>query len=148
MAYGEDSVTSNFDYLVDSDIFVALFIPDDALANRIDELLTEIHQSCKKLCTTNWVIAETATVLSAKDSHQTALDFLDMIDEGTIPILPVTPDIEHETHHIFREQTTKHTSMVDCSNVATAKHYDIPNILSFDKFYARLGYAIAQVNRA
>lgn len=146
MAYGEDSVTSNFDYLVDSDIFVALFIPDDALANKVNQLLPEIHQSRKKLCTTNWVIAETATVLSAKDTHKTAIHFLDMIGEGTIPILSITPDLEQDTHQIFRDQTTKHTSMVDCSNVAIAKHYDIPNILSFDKFYARLGYAIAQVN--
>lgn len=145
MAYGEDSVTSNFDYLVDSDIFVALFIPDDALANKVNQLLPEIHQSRKKLCTTNWVIAETATVLSAKDSHQTALDFLDMIGEGTIPILTITPDIEHETHHIFREQTTKRTSMVDCSNIATAKHHDIPNLLSFDKFYIKFGYEIQHI---
>lgn len=146
MAYGKDNVTSNFDYLVDSDIFVALFMPDDALAHTVNQLLTDIEQSQQKLCTTNWVIAETATVLSAKDSHQTAINFLDMINEGTIPILSITPDLEQDTHQIFRDQTTKRISMVDCSNVAIAQHYDIPNILSFDKFYARFGYQIALVH--
>lgn len=144
MVCGEDNVTSNFNHLVDSDIFVALFIPGDALANRVNQLLTDIEQSQQKLCTTNWVIAETATVLSAKDTHKTAIHFLDMIGEGTIPILSITPDLEQDTHQIFHDQTTKRTSMVDCSNVAIAKHYDIPNILSFDKFYARFGYPAHQ----
>ncbi len=141
--FGEVNVTNSYDYLVDSDVFVALFILKDAHTTTVNQLLTDIEQSQQKLCTTNWVIAETATVLSAKDSHQTAINFLTMIDEGTIPILTITPEIEHETHQIFREQTIKRISMVDCSNVATAQHYDIPKILSFDKFYARFGYEIA-----
>lgn len=141
--FGEVNVTNSYDYLVDSDVFVALFILKDAHTITVNQLLTTIEQSQQKLCTTNWVIAETATVLSAKDSYKTAINFLTMIEEGNIPILPITPDIEQETHHIFRDQTTKRISMVDCSNVAIAKHYDIPSILSFDKFYTRFGYTLA-----
>lgn len=148
MVSGKVVVQNEFDYLIDSDTFVGMMLPSDALHTRIHAIYQRIKSEKKRLVTTNWVIAETATVLSAKDSHQTALDFLDMIDEGTIPILTITPDIEHETHLLFRDQTTKRTSMVDCSNVATAKHHDIANILSFDKFYARFGYAISHLQIA
>jgi predicted nucleic acid-binding protein len=145
MVFGEVNVTGSYDYLIDSDIFVALFILKDAHAPTVNQLLTDIEKSRQKVCTTNWVVAETATVLSTKDSQQTAISFLTMIDEGDIPILPITPEIEQETHHIFCEQTTKHISMVDCSNVATVNHYNIANLLSFDKFYAKFGYSIKHI---
>ena len=142
---GKDNVTNSFHYLIDSDVFVALYLPDDALAPTADHLLTVIENQRKVLCTTNWVVAETATVLSNKDTQEAALRFLDMIDEGHIPVLPITDSLEKEAHRIFREQTTKRTSMIDCSNVAVATHYGIPDLLAFDQFYTRFGYQVQKV---
>jgi len=120
-------------------------MPDDALALTVDHLMSDIEKQRKSLCTTNWVVAETATVLSRKDSQASAIKFLSMIDKGHIPVLPVTPELEREAHRIFREQTTKKTSMVDCSNVAVATHYDISELLSFDNFYTRFEYQVQKV---
>lgn len=68
-----------------------------------------------------------------------------MIQEGEIPILPITEELERKTHSLFKEQTTKKTSMVDCSNVAVAKHYGISDMLAFDGFYERFGLVIQRV---
>lgn len=141
-ACGKENVSSSFHYLVDSDVFVALFTPNDALATTVDQLMSSIEKQRKSLCTTNWVIAETATVLSRKDSQVSAIAFLSMIDEGNVPILPVTSELEQEAHRIFRDQTIKNTSMIDCSNVAVANHYGISELLSFDRFYTRFGYQV------
>ena len=133
---------NDFDYLIDSDTFVGIILPSDALHTRIHAIYQRIKSEQKSLVTTNWVIAETATVLSNRDSQQTAIEFIRHIQQADITILTITPEIEEATYHLFCDRTTKRTSMVDCSNVATAKHHDIPNILSFDKFYARFGYAL------
>lgn len=143
---GKDSV-SNFDVLVDSDVFVGWLLPDDALNPTVTSLLYKMRDQHKQLVMTNWVMAETATVLSHKDTHQTALNFLTMINEGNIPILPITPEIESEIYRLFREQTTKNINMTDCSNVAIAHHYHIPQLLTFDHFYTRYGYEVQRVEK-
>lgn len=133
---------TQYEYLVDSDAFVALFMPNDAHAPKIATLLAKLEHSQAKLCVSNWVIAETATVLSNKDSQRSAIKLLSMIGDGAIPILTITAEIEKMAHQIFKKQTTKHTSMVDCSNVAVAQFYGIPNILSFDAFYKRHNFTL------
>lgn len=136
---------SSFHYLIDSDTFVGLFLPDDALHTTVVRLFDEIERQFQRLATTNWVVAETATVLSSRDTQATAIKFLTMIEEGEIPVLPITEELEQKTHSIFKEQTTKKTSMVDCSNVAVAKHYSISDMLAFDGFYERFGLAVQRV---
>lgn len=140
---GKAIMQNDFDYLIDSDTFVGMILPSDALHTRVHAIYQSIKSAQKRLVSTNWVIAETATVLSNRDSQQTAIEFIRHIQQADITILTITPEIEEATYQLFCDQTTKHTSMVDCSNVVTAKHHDIPNILSFDKFYTRFGYALA-----
>lgn len=142
---GKESVSNSFDYLLDSDTFVGLFLPDDALHSTIVSLFDQIERQSQRIATTNWVVAETATVLSNRDSQKTAIKFLTMIDEGEIPVLPITEELERKTYDIFKEQTTKKTSVVDCSNVAVAKHYAILDMLGFDGFYERFGLVIQKV---
>jgi predicted nucleic acid-binding protein len=128
-------------------LWVGCYLTDDTLNPTVTNLLYKMRDQHKRLVMTNWVMAETATVLSRKDTHQTALNFLTMIDEGDIPILPITPEIELETYRLFREQTTKNISMTDCSNIAIAQHYHIPQLLTFDHFYTRYGYDVQHVEK-
>lgn len=138
-------MTSSVDFLVDSDVFVGLIFSKDPLSASVRKIFQEIRTKHHRLATTNWVIAETATVLSHRDSQQTATAFLKKIAEGEIPVLRITEEVEQETYSIFRKQTTKNTSMVDCSNIAVAKYFQIPNILSFDKFYSKSGYTVQKI---
>jgi predicted nucleic acid-binding protein len=147
MVRGKDSVSNQFDLLVDSDVFVGWMLPNDALSQKVQTIFYEIKTQQKQWVTTNWVVAETATVLSHRDSQQTAVNFLTMIEEGEIPILTVTPELEQVTYQVFREQSIKNISMIDCSNVALAQHYQIPQLLTFDHFYTRYGYEIQRVNQ-
>ena len=144
MAPGRGKVPHNFKVLIDSDVFVGLFLPNDAHFQRASELFDQFEQQKTKLATTNLVIAETATVLSWKDAQATAKKFLSMIETSNIPILSVTKNLEKEAWRIFNDQTTKKTSFVDCSNVALANHFHISQICAFDGFYGR--FDILQLN--
>ena len=129
--------TNNFEVLIDSDVFVGMFLPDDAHQQRASELFDQFEQQRTKLAVTNLVIAETATVLSWKDTQETAKKFLSMIENSNIPVLSITKSLEKDAWRIFKDQPTKKTSFVDCLNVAVADHFHIPQICGFDKFYER-----------
>lgn len=126
---------SRFDVLVNTDAFVAMFLPRDVLSPLVTRLIEQFEKRQKTLCTTNWIVAETATALSYADSHQTALNFITMIGEGSVPVLPVTTEIEQEAYRIFCDRNSHSPSMVDCSTVAIAQHYSIKNIFAFNEFY-------------
>jgi predicted nucleic acid-binding protein len=134
---GKGSVQHNFQVLIDSDVFVGLFLPDDAHYQRVSQQFEAFEQNKTQIATTNWVIVETATVLSRKDSQETAKAFLTMTETSGIPILSISKDIEKEAWRIFKDQSTKNTSFVDCSNIAVITHFHIPQLFSFDAFYKR-----------
>jgi len=137
MVHGKEHLPNNLEVLIDSNVFVGLFLPDDAHFQRVTELFNQFERQKTKLSVTNWVVAETATVLSWKDTQETAKKFLHMIETSNIPVLTVTKNIEKEAWQIFKDQSTKKTSFVDCSNIAVANHFHIPQICAFDKFYGR-----------
>src|SRR5438105_4785300 len=82
MGPGKGSVSETFQVLIDSDAFVGLLLPNDAHFHGVSEQFDRFEQDQTQLATTNWVVAETATVLSHKDSQETAKRFLEMIETG------------------------------------------------------------------
>ena len=132
---GEISMSSGFDVLIDSDIFVALFMPEDLLAEEAQRLYQQLKAGIPtKFVTTNMVVAETATVLSNRAGHQVAKQFLDRVAE--MDVWFINEDLERETHQLFRQQTkSRGISMVDCANVVVMRRLHIGKIFSFDKFY-------------
>ncbi len=135
---GKARVQSNFEVLIDSDAFVGLFLPDDAHFQSVSKQFDHFEREQTKLATTNWVVAETATVLSRRDTQETAKRFLKMIETSGIPILFISREVEKDALRIFKDQSTKNTSVIDCSNIAVLNHYRISRLFSFDKFYKKL----------
>jgi predicted nucleic acid-binding protein len=125
----------DFDVLIDSDAFVGLFLEHDAHHADAKEQLFQFGQEQKRLVTTSFVVAETATVLSNYDGQAIARRFLSSIRSGTIPIIFVSEALQQAAEQVFIAQENKHTSMVDCCNVAVMQQLSIPAIWSFDTFY-------------
>lgn len=122
--------------LVDSDAFVGKFNPLDAHHSQCKDLFEQLKTGGKRLVTTNLVVLETATVLSYRRGQQAAREFLErFVYAGKIDIIPVNSDLQEKTLDLFLQQTKKGTSVIDCSNVVVMRHYHIPTIFSFDRFY-------------
>jgi predicted nucleic acid-binding protein len=128
-------VKPKFHVLVDSDAFVGWYLPADAHFRLVTALFTQLDEENRSLVTTSWVVAETATVLSHRVGQENARQFLDMVINTPFPVIHITEELQAETIKVFLEQKTKNTSMVDCANVVVMRRFDIPSILSFDKFY-------------
>jgi predicted nucleic acid-binding protein len=142
MERGKGSVT-NVQILIDSDAFVSWFIEADYFHTQASRIFENIMQTQTTLAATNWVIAETATVLSYRVGQAQALKFLRHIEDSKLPLVHISEELEQHTRELFQKQTGRGISMVDCSNVAVMQHLGIQEIFSFDKFYKRLGLKTA-----
>ncbi|MCA0457144.1 MAG: PIN domain-containing protein [Chloroflexi bacterium] len=126
---------TDFDVLIDSDAFVGMFFRKDVHHQVAKEIYERFEKDDARLVTTNFVIAETATVLSRYDGQPLARSFLSFARSGNLPIIFITSTLQEASEKIFTTSENKSTSMVDCSNVAVMKEFHIPAIFSFDKFY-------------
>lgn len=123
-------------YLIDSDFLFGLFVVHDPHHKKVVSFLKN-NNSEDKLVVLNLVVQETATVLSKKDKQVTATLFLTELAKMPVQVLFVGEDDENLSWDIFKKQTKKGTSFIDCANLAIAKKYKFNGILSFDEFYPR-----------
>jgi predicted nucleic acid-binding protein len=126
---------TDFDVLVDSDAFVGLFIEHDAHHQTVQARMQRFATERRKLVTTSFVVAESATVISRVKGQVPARKFLTYVRSGVIPVIFIDEALQQASEWVFLSQENKSISMVDCSNVAVMQKFHIPEILSFDQFY-------------
>ena len=122
--------------LVDTDFLIALIKIDDKNHLKAIDKVQKVKEA--KVFITPFTIPETVTVLSYKVSHIAAKNFLKRA-RNKFPELPLNEEIIASADKIFLSQNKKGTSWIDCLNVALIKYYKLDGILSFDKFYLKLG---------
>jgi len=122
--------------LIDTDFLIALVKEDDKNHLRSIDKLKSLKDAL--IFITPFTIPETVTVLSYKVSQQAAKKFLKETREKFIE-LPLNEEIIGLADKIFLAQNKKGISWIDCLNAAIVKYYKLEGILSYDKFYSRLG---------
>jgi predicted nucleic acid-binding protein len=122
--------------LVDTDFLIALIKIDDKNHLKAIDKVQKIKEA--KVFITPFTIPETVTVLFYKVSHTAGKSFL-KVARNKLPELPLNEEIIASADKIFLSQNKKGTSWIDCLNVALIKYYKLDGILSFDKFYLKLG---------
>jgi predicted nucleic acid-binding protein len=100
---------NEFDYLLDSDVLVGRFFPDDPHNQNARNMFEVLEDKRKSLVTTSLVVVETATVLSHKASQALAIKFLQVVNRGNMPIIHINEGLQ----------------------------FNIPAIVSFDKVYRK-----------
>lgn len=123
--------------LVDSDALFALYFVDDASHLKAKRIL-ETFSRDDDFFATNLVLQESVTVISRKLGQKQALDFLEKFKKTNVREIFTNQKLTAKAWPIFRKQTKKGTSFVDCANVVAFKELKMDKIFSFDKFYASL----------
>lgn len=90
------------------------------------------------LVTTSAVIGETVTVLSHRRGQALARHFLDVIQRSQLPIIYIDEQLHQKALEVFKQQTARGTSYVDCSNVTVMQQFSITTIFSFDRVYSKI----------
>ena len=123
--------------LADADFLVALAKKDDSNHKKALAKLADLENVVVFI--TPFAIPEAATVLSYKASHKVAKDFLIFLRQKDFIELPMEKAVSGDADKIFLARNEKGISWIDCFNAASVKSYQLDGILSFDKFYKKVG---------
>jgi predicted nucleic acid-binding protein len=129
---------------VDSDVFVSILRKDDSSHQKAKKLYLQLEKLNVSFATSNYVFAEVTTVISQKISHHAAIEFISNMrsPDSIYHFIRITPEIEEMAIEIFKKQTSKNISFVDCTNMALVKHDNLDAIFSFDEIYKKNGYKL------
>lgn len=124
---------------VDADAFIASIKTDDPNHEKAKKLFKRLEIEPLVLITSNYVFSECITVLSQRINHPTAIEFINTMRtvDGPFVITRVDEVIEESAIEIFKKQTSKNTSFVDCTNMALIKSDYADAIFSFDGVYVK-----------
>lgn len=121
--------------LFDSDALFAIYVSSDANHKKAISKLIEIEEQSARFYVTSLVLQETATVLSYKVNQKVAKDFLDSYQHIDPITIRLSIENEQNAWNIFKQQTKKGSSFIDCANIAIYQEFELDKIFTFDKFY-------------
>lgn len=127
------SMEKNERIFADTNFFVALFHPADALHQDARRIATACSAASALLVISNFIFLETVTVLSqrrGKDIAIAAGNYL--LYNPFIEMVHVDEALQRETWSIFRNASAKNISFVDASILAILKMETITTLLTFD----------------
>ncbi len=127
----------------DTGWWVAWALPRDERHEIAVEMVRGLGRG-EQVLTTNLVIGESWTFLRRKDSHRTALAFLDRIDvlgaEGRLCVHRVTEEQETAAWEWLRKHDERGYSFVDATSFRVMRDRRLREALAFDQDFAAAGF--------
>ena len=127
----------------DTGWWVAWALPSDGRHAHALGMLEQLGRS-EQILTTNLVAGETWTFLRRKDSHRTALAFLDRLDTLTsaerLVIHRVTDNQEASAWDWLRRHDEREYSFVDATSFRVMRDRRLREALAFDQDFAAAGF--------
>ncbi|OHU99495.1 type II toxin-antitoxin system VapC family toxin [Mycobacterium talmoniae] len=127
----------------DTGWWVAWALPGDAHHDHALAMLSALGRS-EQILTTNLVAGETWTFLRRKDSHRTALAFLDRLDVLTntdrLVVHRVTEDQEAAAWDWLRKHDERVYSFVDATSFRVMRDRRLREAFAFDRDFAAAGF--------
>jgi predicted nucleic acid-binding protein len=127
----------------DTGWWAAWALPDDARHDDALAMLERLGRS-EQILTTNLVAGETWTFLRRKDSHRTALAFLDRLETlgaaARLVVHRVTEDQEAAAWDWLRRHGEREYSYVDATSFRVMTDRRLREALAFDQDFAAAGF--------
>ena len=120
---------------LDTGAFLALADEDDDYHIAAKSTHADLLQSKAQLLTSNFVLAETFTLIRFRVSHQAAVGFVTSFYGTGIKVLRVSDAIEQTARAIFVKYDDKNFSFVDCSSFALIDHHKLDHVFAFDSHF-------------
>lgn len=122
----------NSKVFVDSNFYIALFNPEDALYNKAVQISKTIQKQDLKIFISNLIFMEAITVLSMRTDRKTAVETGIRLLENP-NFIHIDLPLEQKSWEIFKKIDRKNMSFVDCSILAVMQSEGIKKLLSFDE---------------
>lgn len=125
---------------VDSGGWFASVVTDD---EDYEAAKTWLAENTESLFTTNYIIDETLTLLSARGENQKALEIGSLFFRGLLATVHhLSEEDVLQTWEIFRKFADKKWSFTDCSSKFICEKFGIIHAFSFDKHFRQFGTVI------
>lgn len=121
---------------IDTGAFYAAAISNDARNTAAKKISQELHRHKAWLFTSDYILAETYTLLNAREGHHAAVAFMDAIEHSEINVLRVSLTIEASAKEIFRKLDTPRLSFFDCTSFALINAHRLDHAFSFDSHFS------------
>jgi len=123
----------NSSIFADSNYFVALFNPADALYRNTLPITRKLNAERRSLVISNFIFLETVTIVSQKRGRDVALELGKyLLSDRLIEIIHIDEELQEYSWEVFKRERAKNLSFVDCSIVAAMKSENISELLTFD----------------
>ena len=120
-----------------------------ALTDRRDEnheaavrVIRQLIRERIEFFTTNYVIAETHTLLLNRIGHTTALQVIEELYKSQTRIYRVREAEERKALEIIRMYADKEFSLVDAISFATMERFHLTQAFAFDHHFAQYGFSL------
>jgi uncharacterized protein len=120
---------------VDTGAFCALTVPTDTWHAGALHALKQIREANALIFTSNFVLAETYTLINVRAGRHAAVSFMDRNEQSGISILKVTEQTEEDARNLFRKYDLPRLSFTDCTSFALINAHHIDHVFSFDEHF-------------
>jgi predicted nucleic acid-binding protein len=131
----------------DTGWWVAWSLPDDARHDAALGMLGTLGRT-ERVLTTNLVVGESWTFLRRKDSHRTALAFIDrvetLVDQERLTVHRVSDEQEAAAWKWLRQHDERVYSFVDAASFRVMTDRRMHEALAFDQDFAAAGFVEVQ----
>lgn len=128
---------------VDTGAFLARYLARDQYHAVAVRSWNELASRGWHVHTSNFVLAETFTLLGRWASHDFAADRAEAIlTSGKLEILRPTIEDELEALELFRKLADHKVSFTDCVSFALMRRQRIERVFGFDRHFAYTGFAL------
>ena len=127
---------------IDSNAFIALWNTDHSFHKTALTVSSNLSQDKQQLITTNFVVAETFTILAMRVKKSLAIKFGKEFNSQNIPIVYINEEYHQKAWKIFQKIKDKNVSFADCASFAVMEHLGITKAFSFDDDFQKYGFEL------
>jgi predicted nucleic acid-binding protein len=120
---------------IDTCALVAMSVPEDPYNNAAKSEYRKILHGTFSQLTSDYVLDETYTLLSARRGHHKAVAFMDSFDNSGVEVLRLNEPIELDAKKLFRKYDFSRLSFTDCTTVALINAHRISHLFTFDEHF-------------
>ena len=120
---------------LDSGAFLALSDADDFHHQEAVSVYQDLLVGRARLFTSNYILAETYTLIRVKVSHAAAVAFMKTFGKTGTRVLRVEQETDETAERIFIKYADKTFSFVDCTSFALIDKHRLDHVFTFDKHF-------------
>ena len=133
---------------VDTSAYFALTDKRDENHEAAVHFIHQLIRERAELVTTNYIVAETHTLLLNRIGYATALQVIEALYKSQTRIYRVKEAQERKALEIIRAYTDKEFSLVDTISFATMERFHLTQAFAFDHQFAQYGFSLLPTMRS